>query len=199
MGGLLGEAYPHAVLLGALHAEQGKEGHQEKHDEDAKLYIGIGTQALEHERVVVAHLVVAARLVHIHADDVACTAHGCRLVHEIAQRVGAMDAHVAVALDAASIVEHDDGDGVVATDDGEYKREVGAFIGVVEGAHGLGPYLHAGGLLTLEVAHQEVGEDERCHAQQHGYHDERYLDSACTIDPFHSIYSAVGRADHFLY
>ena len=94
-----------------------------------------------------------------------CLAHRCGLLHKVDQGVGTVDAHVAVTLDAPLVVEHDDGDGAIATNDGEHECEVSILIGVVESTHGFGPHLHTSGLFAFEVTHQIVGEDERCHAK----------------------------------
>ena len=66
VGGLFGQTYPDAVLLRALHAEQGKQCHGKEHHEDTKLHIGIHGETLEHQRVVVAHIIIPALFVHVH-------------------------------------------------------------------------------------------------------------------------------------
>ena len=54
MGRFLGKAYPYAVLLGPLGRKQGKNGHDDKEPYHAELHIGIGRQAPQHGRLLIA-------------------------------------------------------------------------------------------------------------------------------------------------
>ena len=112
--------------------------------------------------------------------------HNSSPMHEIAQRVGTLDTHVAVAINAPLAVKNNDRDIAIATYDGEYQTEVGALIGIIEGTHGLGPNLHTGALLTGEVAHQVVREDKRAYTEQYSNDDEDELYGSSSINPFHN-------------
>ena len=87
-------------------------------------------------------------------------AHSGSAAHKATQCVRAMNGHVDVAFDGALVVQHNNGDGIIPLDDGEHEVEVGILVGIIEGAHGFGPHLHAALFLFGEFANQIVGKHQ---------------------------------------
>ena len=190
MGGLLGQAHPHAVLLGPLRGEQGYHRHAHEEQYCSYLYIGIDGKAFQRERVVIAHVDIAIGMVFVEIDtDVVATRLEPRShLRDIGGAVGIVAAtsiHIAHRLHPPLLVEHDDGDGVVLVYHAQHQIEVGVLVGGVERAHSLCPHPHLVALLGFEVARQPMRHHHRGDSHQYGYHHQHYLYLSYAVCPFH--------------
>jgi hypothetical protein len=94
---------------------------------------------------------------------------------------------VTVVVNAAFTVHHDDRDGVVTLHHVEYQRHVRCLVGIVQGMQCLCPHLHAVALLLREVAHQEVGYQQRSHGNHRGCHHQQDFHLTNTVCPLHTL------------
>ena len=182
MGRLLREAHPHLVLFSFFRGKEGEDGHDDKDHHDAQLPVGILRQPLQDERLVEADQLIAHRGAQLDADGVAPGPHAAGIGLNVGRILD-----ITVVHHLAIGIEHNDGDGVVALDDGRHERQVGLGVGFVEGMHGLGPHLHLAALLMLQVAHHQMRRQQGGDGDEHRCHDEPYLHLSDPVSPLHTL------------
>ena len=107
MGGLLRESHPYLVLLGSFGSEDGKHGDNGKYQYYSQRPIRVIGQAFQHDRLVVAHLLVVASQFYL--DDIASLFHLLGIGLCVSRILDVAVVHYVVFR-----VEHDDRYGVVA-------------------------------------------------------------------------------------
>ena len=90
-------------------------------------------------------------------------------------------------IDAAFSIHHDDGDGVVALHHVQYQRHIRRLVGIVQGMQCLCPHLHAVTFLLREVAHQEVGNQQRCHGDNYRQGHQQDFHLSYSVCPLHTL------------
>lgn len=192
MGGLLGQAHPHLVLLGLLRREQRKDGYDNKDHDHAELHVRIGRQAAEHNGVVVANIHVVGRNIvgQRHLYHLIRMEQAQALGLDVGECVGIVgtrtDTEVAECLHVLVLVHHDDGNSSVAVEHLEHEIEISVAVGIAEGAHGLGPRLHLLVLLCREVADEKMRHEQRCDSYDDGCHNKKDLNPAYLVCPLHT-------------
>ena len=188
---LFGKAHPYFVLLGLLRGEQGKDGHNDEDEHDAKLHIGPCRESLDHDRVVVAHVNITAServFTQIDANVAPVGQEPSAHLRGLSERVGfglGLNAQVAEGLHLSVVADNNDGDGVVLVNDAQDQPQIGILVGAVERTHGLGPHFHLVAFLYREVAHEEMRDDERDDSYEHCRHDEHNLHLTYFVGPLH--------------
>ena len=142
-------------------------------------------EASQHDRFVVAHIEIVCGAFKLYADDVACPSHSLGVCGNEGQCVASLYVNIVPVGHIALLVGHDDGYGVVALDNTGHEREVGLFVSVVVGMHGLCPYFHLCLLLGLQVAHQIMRDKQRDGRNYNGGKNKYNLDLPYTVSPLH--------------
>ena len=133
MGGLLRQPHPHLVLLCLLGGKEGEDGDDDEEKHHAELDIGIGGEALDEQRLVVAD-VDERIVVYRDANHLTLRLPPCGKRGKLGQAVrcgrgGQRD--VAEGLNGVVLVCDDDRNSVVVVDDTEHEGEVGGLVGGV--------------------------------------------------------------------
>ena len=149
MSCLLRQSYPYLVLLGTFRRQEGKDCNNNENHHHAKLHIGIGGQAFQHQRLVITHQLIIVALSSvpskINTDISTCLSHPFSLFSDHPYRIGSitfLNVKITIVHHLSLCIKHNHWYRIITLNNTQSQRQVCRLICIIQCVECLNPNLH---------------------------------------------------------